>query len=314
MLTKRYSWDSDDIYSHYVFLDPLGRGAFTVFSQANLQAQAALIWDGINGLSSFFLYRHNLPWSPSALSQSSRMTDTLLKATSWEELCLCIFFLAEALVSMSCVSVYDHSCTCVIFWLRTVHSMSEAQDPPNQAWHHTRGLLCYPKLISTFSSNLHLPSNRLIGGQTLAPINSRWWQIASRAVPSLLFPTQNLHRLRWNWPRWKRSTRVILGLTWFTTTLSKTHRHCGNRPTIHWDSDNITAVHVINIHVNAFICIWIYMHTRRQWGGLNKFRMTGSLKTHFHKRSGDFWWALVIVLDIILKCIHIARIIMLGNT
>lgn len=249
MLTKRYSWDSDDIYSHHVFLDPLGRGAFTVFSQANIQAQAALIWDGDQWPLLFFFVQ--------AQSSSVSFSVEPVQQNDWYSSQSNVLRGALSLHILSrwgpCVSVYDHSCTCVIFWLRTVHSMSEAQDPPNQAWHHTRGLLCYPKLISTFSSNL--PSIRLIGGQTLAPINSRWWQIASRAVPSLLFPTQNLHRLRWNWPKWKRSTRVILGLTWFTTTLSKTHRHCGNRPTIHWDSDNITAGHVINIHVNAFICI-----------------------------------------------------------
>ena len=42
--------------------------------------------------------------------------------------------------------------------------------------------------------------------------------------------------------------------------------------------------------------------------------MPGSvgLKTHFHKGSGDFWWALVIVLDNLLKCSHIARVITEG--
>lgn len=63
--------------------------------------------------------------------------------------------------------------------------------------------------------------------------------------------------------------------------------------------------------------MYLNLHTPggSEGSGLNKLRIPGSvgLKTYFHKGSGDFWWALVIVLDILLKCIHIAWIIMQGN-
>lgn len=59
------------------------------------------------------------------------------------------------------------------------------------------------------------------------------------------------------------------------------------------------------------MCLNVHTHQEEvRFSGLNNLRMPGSvgLKTHFHKGSGDFWWALVIVFDILLKCIHTARI------
>lgn len=120
---------------------------------------------------------------------------------------------------------------CVSFWLHAVCSVSGAQDPPNQAWHRTRGSICPVLPLTNFnlSSNLSpLSLHRADRGQTVAPINPHWWQIASRAMPGLLFPTQNLRRLTWNWPSWIGRAGVILGLTHFTTTHWKTHT-CGHQ-------------------------------------------------------------------------------------
>lgn len=46
--------------------------------------------------------------------------------------------------------------------------------PPNQAWHHTRGLICYPTLISTLPAT-STPLHHDDQGQTLAPINPCRW-------------------------------------------------------------------------------------------------------------------------------------------
>lgn len=145
---------------------------------------------------------------------------------------------------------HDRSCTCVSFWLHAVCSVSGAQDLPNQAWHQTRGPICPSLPLTNFylTSNLSpLPLHRSDRGQTAAPINPHWWQIASRAVPGLLFPTQNPLRLRWNWPSWKKKDEGHPGANTFynhrlTNTRAHTHTYRSNHATVHWDFDSISAV------------------------------------------------------------------------
>lgn len=109
-----------------------------------------------------------------------------------------------------------------VFWLHVVFSASGARDPPNQAWHHTRGPSCYPSLISTSpATSLHYwqgPDCR--SNQSTLMANS--FQSCAKPIISHPEPRTGPGEIG---QAGKRRTGVILGLTQFTTTHSKTHIH-----------------------------------------------------------------------------------------
>lgn len=116
---------------------------------------------------------------------------------------------------------------------------------------------------SNLTSNLHQADR----GQTLAPINLHWWQIASRAVPSLLFSTRKLQRLRWNWPSWRERERKkeaggrAQGSSCGNSNLQpRTRKHAetlwqsAQRLPRSWQRK--CSAHVIKQHANATKWIW----------------------------------------------------------
>lgn len=117
--------------------------------------------------------------------------------------------------------------------------------------------LHYPSLILTSpSTSLHYPSTVLTG--------ARLWlqsiQTDGKSLPELCqayyFPPRTCAgSYEIGQAEKRRMGGSCLGLTRFTNTHSKAHTdgHQSNHPTIHWDSDSISAV--ITIHVNAIIFI-----------------------------------------------------------
>lgn len=110
--------------------------------------------------------RHKLPWSSCELGQ---------------------LFLSKS----SC-STYVFSCTCVIFFGEGVHSHVSG-GPPNQAWHHTRGLICYPTLILTLPETSTTPPSWWSGpdfgsNQSMLMVNS--FQSCAKPIISHREPTE----------------------------------------------------------------------------------------------------------------------------
>lgn len=100
---------------------------------------------------------------------------------------------------------YAFSCTCVDFLFfffeggggERAHSHVSG-GPPNQAWHHTRGLICYPTLISTLPATSTTPPSRWSGpdfgsNQSMLMVNS--FQSCAKPIISHPEPTESQVKL-----------------------------------------------------------------------------------------------------------------------
>lgn len=135
-----------------------------------------LRWSRIGGKS----MRHKLPWSSCELGQ-------LFLSKSF-----CFVFSDLGFMFYICVFMHVRN----FFW-EGAHSHVSG-GPPNQAWHHTRGLICYPTLISTLPATSTTPPSWWSGpdlgsNQSILMVNS--FQSCAKPIISHPEPTESQVKL-----------------------------------------------------------------------------------------------------------------------
>ena len=179
------------------------------------------------GGSAFTVFRHGLHWSGMGLSMVNQWEfSPLAAALPVQASPSLISFGSSRSSEMGILSTDRGPCVrmCALWHMCEFSgcTLFSVWDPPNQAWHHTRGPSFYPSLISTSpATSLHYwqgPDCR--SNQSTLMANS--FQSCAKPIMSHPEPRTGPGEIG---QAGKRRTGVILGLTQFTTTHSKTHIH-----------------------------------------------------------------------------------------